>query len=299
MVELQTSELDQVFHALGDGTRRAMLNQLAGGEKTVSQLAEPFDMSLAAASKHIKVLEASGLIRREVRGRTHMCRLESSPLASASAWLQYYEQFWTARLDVLDQLLRAEAAPPLSCFQERQMNMTSLTAVESYGTISEPATLTIQRLLPGPIERVWAYLTDSELRKKWLAAGAMEMAIGSAFEFVWRNDELSKPAGQRPPGFPEEHRMAGTITELDAPRKLAISWGRSGGVTFELEPKGERVLLTLTHRRLPDRDSLLNVSAGWHAHLDVLLAQLEGSELAPFWDRWLALKQQYEPRLPV
>ncbi|TIP77266.1 MAG: winged helix-turn-helix transcriptional regulator, partial [Mesorhizobium sp.] len=81
MVELETPQMDAVFHALGDATRRHMLRDLAGGERTVSQLAEPFAMSLAAASKHIKTLENAGLIRREVRGRTHMCRLEPGPLA--------------------------------------------------------------------------------------------------------------------------------------------------------------------------------------------------------------------------
>jgi DNA-binding transcriptional ArsR family regulator len=75
-VALNSSLLDNVFHALGDATRRQMLRELAQGERTVGQLAEPFEMSLAAASKHIKALEGAGLIRREVQGRTHICRLE-------------------------------------------------------------------------------------------------------------------------------------------------------------------------------------------------------------------------------
>ena len=110
MVELQTARLDSVFHALGDATRREMLRELASGERTVSQLAEPFAMSLAAASKHIKTLENAGLLRREVHGRIHVCRLEPGPLASAQQWLRFYEQFWTGRLDALDQLLRNEPA---------------------------------------------------------------------------------------------------------------------------------------------------------------------------------------------
>jgi DNA-binding transcriptional ArsR family regulator len=110
MVELQTGQLDSVFHALGDATRRRMLRQLARGERTVGQLAEPFAISLAAASKHIKALENAGLIRREVRGRTHMCRLDPGPLASAHQWLSFYERFWTDRLDVLERLLRTEDA---------------------------------------------------------------------------------------------------------------------------------------------------------------------------------------------
>lgn len=110
MVESQTPQLDAVFHCLGDATRRRMLRDLTRGERTVSQLAEPFAMSLAAASKHIKVLENAGLIRREVRGRTHLCRLVPGPLASAHQWLAFYEHFWTHRLDALDRLLREEDA---------------------------------------------------------------------------------------------------------------------------------------------------------------------------------------------
>ena len=110
MVELQTPQLDAVFHALGDPTRRQMLHALSKGERSVGELAEPFDMSLAAASKHIKVLEKAGLVRREVRWRTHMCRLEPGPLASAHHWLGFYRRFWTDRLDALETILREEDA---------------------------------------------------------------------------------------------------------------------------------------------------------------------------------------------
>ena len=110
MVELNTPQLDCVFHALGDATRRRMLRELASGERTVSQLAKPFAMSLAAASKHIKALENAGLIHREVRGRTHLCRLAPGPLATAHEWLGFYERLWTDRLDALDRLLRQDDA---------------------------------------------------------------------------------------------------------------------------------------------------------------------------------------------
>ena len=110
MVEYNAPQLDAIYSALGDATRRQMLRDLVRGERTVGQLAEPFAMSLAAASKHIKVLEQAGLIQREVRGRTHLCRLEPGPLAGAHEWLGFYEAFWTHHLDRLDQLLRA--APP-------------------------------------------------------------------------------------------------------------------------------------------------------------------------------------------
>lgn len=177
--------------------------------------------------------------------------------------------------------------------------MTDLVTVEAYGVLTEPATLKIQRLLPGPIERIWAYLTDSELRRQWLAAGEMEMKVGAPVELVWRNDELSDPPGQRPSGFPDEHRMQSRITELDPPRKLAITWGSTGGVSFELEPEGDEVLLTVIHRRVPDRSTLLNVSAGWHMHLDILVARVTGQTPTPFWDGWGRLKKEYDRRMPA
>lgn len=106
MVEHDSQQLSTVFRALSDATRRGMLASLALGEKSIGELAEPFAMSFAGASKHVKVLEDAGLIRREVRGRTHWCHLEPGPLARADHWLRYYERFWTGRLDVLERLLR-------------------------------------------------------------------------------------------------------------------------------------------------------------------------------------------------
>ncbi|QNK00629.1 ArsR/SmtB family transcription factor [Dyella telluris] len=110
MVEHSAPALDIVFQALTDATRRAMLRHLAGGDRNIGELAAPFDMSLAAASKHVKVLERAGLVRRVVQGRTHICRLEPGPLAAADEWLRFYEQFWNRRLDALDALLKAEDA---------------------------------------------------------------------------------------------------------------------------------------------------------------------------------------------
>ena len=111
MVERNELRLDSVFHALGDATRRQMLRALAREEQTVGQLAAPFEMSLAAASKHVKALENAGLIRREVRGRTHVCRLDPGPLASAHRWLDFYARFWSERLDALERLLAEEPQP--------------------------------------------------------------------------------------------------------------------------------------------------------------------------------------------
>jgi DNA-binding transcriptional ArsR family regulator len=100
--------LDEVFHALASEPRRAMLGELALGERTVGDLADPFHISLAAVSKHIKVLEAAGLVERRVEGRTTVCRLRVEPLAEARRWVAFVEQFWTMRLDRLEQVLDEE-----------------------------------------------------------------------------------------------------------------------------------------------------------------------------------------------
>lgn len=173
------------------------------------------------------------------------------------------------------------------------------TTDDDYGVLTEPTTLTIHRILPGPIERVWAYLTDSDLRRQWLAAGAMELKVGAPFEFVWRNNELTDPPGKRPEGYSDEHRMQSRITEIDPPRRLSFTWFERGEVTFELSPRGNRVLLTVIHRRIPDRSVLLKVGPGWHNHLDVLVARISGKEPEPFWDNFVRLQKEYTRRMPA
>jgi DNA-binding transcriptional ArsR family regulator len=106
MVELSSDKLDNVFHALSDATRRGMLRRLSVREHTVSELAEPFHMSLAAASKHIRTLEEAGLIHRTVEGRVHRCRIEPGPLMGIGRWLRRYEKFWTKSLDALEHALK-------------------------------------------------------------------------------------------------------------------------------------------------------------------------------------------------
>ena len=112
--------MDDVFHALAHGARREMLGRLADAELSVGELAEPLTMSLAAASKHIKVLERAGLVRRTVDGRRHLCRLDPAPLASASAWLRFYERHWGERLDALEAVLGADPGPDAGPTHDRE-----------------------------------------------------------------------------------------------------------------------------------------------------------------------------------
>ncbi len=179
------------------------------------------------------------------------------------------------------------------------MTTSSLHRPQSdYASVVAPQTVRLQRLLPGPVERVWAYLVDSDKRRQWLASGDMQPETGTPFTLTWRNDTLTDPPGMRPDGFSAEHSMDSTIVEYDAPRRLVFTWG-SGEVAFDLEPKGDKVLLTLVHRGISDRRNMLMVGAGWHQHLDILVARIGGGTPEPFWDGWTRLRGEYDRLIPA
>jgi uncharacterized protein YndB with AHSA1/START domain len=166
-------------------------------------------------------------------------------------------------------------------------------AMSEFGVVPEARTVCIRRVLPGPIERVWAYLTESEKRGRWLASGPMELHV-----------ELTphaEPTPEKYKGRGECASVHGRITRCDAPRLLSYTWGGPSGeseVTFELTPQGEDVMLVLTHRRLGNRGAMVSVAGGWHTHLGILLDQLEGREPRPFWSTFEPLEAEYERRLP-
>ena len=180
------------------------------------------------------------------------------------------------------------------------------TATADYGIVTEAGAIRFERLLPGPIERVWDYLTDSGKRATWLAAGPMDLRAGGEMELVWRNRELARPDETVPEkyaGFEGEHRMKGHVLRVDPPRLLVHSWDEADGgdseVVYELEERGDKVLLTLTNRRLPNRAALLDVSGGWHTHLEMLRARLEGREPPPFWATVAEAEAEYGKRIPA
>lgn len=119
MAYQEPANLDRLFHALSDPTRRAMLRALADDEQKIGDLAKPFAMSFAAASKHVRVLESAGLVSRRVEGRNHVCRIEPAPLAEAEAWLSFYARFWSGRLDTLEALLLDAATQTASSPEEQ------------------------------------------------------------------------------------------------------------------------------------------------------------------------------------
>jgi uncharacterized protein YndB with AHSA1/START domain len=172
--------------------------------------------------------------------------------------------------------------------------MTDAQFNHRLGVLAPDKSLRIQRRLPGPIERVWAYLTDSDLRRQWLAEGAMTLQAGASFELVWRNDELSKSPDERPEGFPAESRATCQFIEVDPPRRMRYIWPGVGEVSMELEVTGDDVLLTITHRQLVGERLILNVCAGWHAHLALLVARLENTVTPSLWATWKTAREEYE-----
>lgn len=175
--------------------------------------------------------------------------------------------------------------------------MNTQTITSDFATMPEPTTLVIQRWLPGPVERIWDYLTDSDKRRKWLAAGDMTQEAGAPLTLTWRNDDLSRPGDPRPDNFAPEHSLESRVIAVEPTHRLTIAWG-NGDVTFQLEPRGDRVLLTLTHTGIVERPSKVMISAGWHMHLDILVAEASGAAPATFWSGWAVLKQAYEDRIP-
>lgn len=175
--------------------------------------------------------------------------------------------------------------------------MTSHGFNHRRGTLTDASTLRMQRRLPGPIERVWAFLSDSDLRRQWLASGTMTLQPGASFELVWRNDELSGSAAERPDGFAAESRATCQFVEVEPPRLMRYVWPGVGEVTIELEAIEDSVMLTLTHRQLSGEGLILNVCAGWHAHLALMGAHLEGGEPPSLWSTWKRLRKEYETQL--
>jgi uncharacterized protein YndB with AHSA1/START domain len=174
-----------------------------------------------------------------------------------------------------------------------------------YGTVPEPGTVRLERVLPGPIERVWAYLTESEKRGKWFASGPMELRVGGKLELHFHNSQLAPPSEPVPERFQKYEGMisTGRVTRCEPPHVLSFTWDEEHGdkseVTFELTDRSGEVFLVLTHRRLANRKDMVGVASGWHVHVGVLIDQLKGLERKPFWSAVERLEAEYDKRIPA
>ncbi|MEX0647951.1 MAG: SRPBCC family protein [Balneolaceae bacterium] len=175
--------------------------------------------------------------------------------------------------------------------------------MSKYGIISEPGTLRFERLLPGPIDRVWSFLTESEKRAKWLASGEMELFKGGRVQLNFHHANLSAEDETVPDKYKQYEAgdvMIGRITDYDPPRLLSYTWGpgEDSEVSFHLTPAEENVQLVLTHSKLADnRDVLLSVASGWHTYLTLLTDHLNGRKPSGFWSTHTRMEEKYGQRL--
>ncbi|MGV3663512.1 MAG: SRPBCC family protein [Prosthecobacter sp.] len=173
-----------------------------------------------------------------------------------------------------------------------------------HGTLVNAAEVRFVRLLPGPIERVWEFLTDPDKRRLWFAGGTNDKRVGGKTKLIFDNKTLADPAEAVPEKYQEHATKVfegiETITRHEPPHVFAHTWGEEDGqaseVTFELTSEGDKVRLVLTHRRVDELKQVIDVSGGWHIHLTVLISILEGSEQPPFWTTLERLEREYAER---
>ncbi|NOT87129.1 MAG: hypothetical protein HOP03_02990 [Lysobacter sp.] len=203
-------------------------------------------------------------------------------------WAEYAtrtEQGWNRMLETLDKAL----------------------ANDAHGVVISNDSVRFERLLPGPIERVWDHLVDPEKRRRWLAGGPMGSVVGADVALQFRNAELSRDDDRAPERYREQEndgRVFGRIRICEPPHRLVFSWHGdpstadedASEVDIALRASGDQVLLTLTHRRLC-MQVMSSVGAGWHTHLGILEDVLAQREPRRFWRTHTALEPEYAARL--
>jgi uncharacterized protein YndB with AHSA1/START domain len=173
---------------------------------------------------------------------------------------------------------------------------------EPYVTRTGPTAVRVERLLPGPVERVWSYLTDSEKRAKWFASVPMGLQSGGTLALTFHHRDLS--AGMpNPNGNPHaaDPVVNGIITRCDPPHLLTFNWqadGQGSETTFTLTPEGADTRLVVVHQRLSGRPQMLNISCGWDVHLGILLDILSDRAPRLFWPEEKRIRPVYDAHLP-
>jgi uncharacterized protein YndB with AHSA1/START domain len=180
--------------------------------------------------------------------------------------------------------------------------------MSEFGVVLDASTIRFERVLPGPIERVWEFLTDPDQRAKWFAGGPIEPRVGGKFEMKFKHRNLmstDEPVPEKYKDVTDKGMIfLSKITRWEPPRALGYTFSEPkdgvppSEVIFELTPEGKNVRLVLTHRRLASRDEMGDVIGGWHLHLDFLQAKLEGRVLEPMWAKHAKLEKAYAERLP-
>lgn len=259
-----TTTLDRTLLALAHPTRRAILERIMCGETRITELAEPFAISLNAVSKHVRILERARLVQRRRAWREHLVSFSPAPLKEASEWIEKTRAFWSAQLEALDKLLKAEDAAACERINPGKNAMTA----------EAPGTLQVTRRFDASMERVFDAWLDPERAGKWLFAtptGKMvrveiDGRVGGSFNFTRREG-----------GDDVEH--VGTYLEIDRPRRLVFAFGvpkyssQMTRVSIDLKPLPAGCELTLTHEGVP-AEWRERTREGWANILEALGAQV-------------------------
>jgi uncharacterized protein YndB with AHSA1/START domain len=176
--------------------------------------------------------------------------------------------------------------------------------MKDYATETAPGTIRFERHMPGPITRLWDFLTHPTIRGRWLATGPMDLVEGGKYEMVIRHDELTPHAEIAPPGMdsPKGVTLRGEVTDCKFPSIIAYTWppgGPDSVVTFVLTSLQGQVRVTLIHAGLGDRTTLIDTAAAWHAHLNVLEAKANSVTPPPFWKRFEQYREEYVRKFAV
>ena len=176
-----------------------------------------------------------------------------------------------------------------------------MNATQKHSTLVEPGTVRLERLLPGPLERVWAYITEPNKRAMWICGGTIDLRVGGKMHMEFDNNSLTSDKSP-PPKYQGRAKASsvGVVTRLEPMRVFAHTWTWESGdteVTYELAPRGKDVLLTIVHSKVKGRGATASVMGGWDVHTGVLEDVLRGAEPRPFWATHTKLEKEYDATL--
>ena len=175
-----------------------------------------------------------------------------------------------------------------------------MTTNTPYGERVSNDTVRIERQLPGTLQDIWAWITENDKREQWMARGTLEQRVGGQVRLEFRHKELTyadDPAPTKYADMAESAQLQGVVTACEPPRLLAHTWGGQGEVRYELSESHGGVRLVITHQRLAGMEDMLSVSAGWHAHLDLLVTRVKGEARPRYWEHHTRLEAEYARRL--